>query len=130
MAGLPFRADEITVQQELGASESAVSGFLPIHRPHAQAATEGETVTIDNATGIDTMQGVDEILARGTEPCLLHGSQYLETLRDGCRGIDNSGREILDVTEHPLTVHSAQTLGSVMDIQHETGTISAAPLSS
>lgn len=74
---------------------------------------------IDSTTGVDTMQRVDEILNKGTEPHLLNGSQYLETLRDGRRVIDSQGQEILDVTEHPLTGPSAHTFASVMDMQFD-----------
>lgn len=76
-------------------------------------------MTIDSTTGVDTMQRVDEILNKGTEPHLLTGSQYLETLRDGRRVIDSQGQEILDVTEHPLTGPSAHTFASVMDMQFD-----------
>lgn len=76
-------------------------------------------MTIESTTGVDTMQRVDEILSKGTEPHLLNGSQYLETLRDGRRVIDSLGQEIPDVTEHPLTGPSAQTFASVMDMQFD-----------
>ncbi|BCW86415.1 4-hydroxyphenylacetate 3-hydroxylase N-terminal domain-containing protein [Paenarthrobacter ureafaciens] len=76
-------------------------------------------MTIDSTTGVDTMQRVDEILNKGTEPHLLNGSQYLETLRDGRRVIDSLGQEIPDVTEHPLTGPSAHTFASVMDMQFD-----------
>lgn len=76
-------------------------------------------MTIDSTTEVDTMQRVDEILNKGTEPHLLTGSQYLETLRDGRRVIDSQGQEILDVTEHPLTGPSAHTFASVMDMQFD-----------
>jgi aromatic ring hydroxylase len=76
-------------------------------------------MTIDSTTEVDTMQRVDEILNKGTEPHLLTGSQYLETLRDGRRVIDSQGQEIPDVTEHPLTGPSAHTFASVMDMQFD-----------
>lgn len=78
-------------------------------------------MTLENVgvTAADTMRRVDDILATGTEPHLMNGAQYLESLRDGRRVIDNHGNEIADVTEHQLTGPSAHTFASVMDMQFD-----------
>ncbi|QTG81734.1 4-hydroxyphenylacetate 3-hydroxylase N-terminal domain-containing protein [Arthrobacter crystallopoietes] len=81
-----------------------------------------EIMSIENVqafASVNAMRNVQEILNQGTEPHLLSGAQYLESLRDGRRVIDSQGKEIPDVTEHPTTGPSAHTFASVMDMQFD-----------
>lgn len=77
-------------------------------------------MTMENVSAAtDARRAVEGLLDGGTEPHLLTGAQYLESLRDGRRVIDSEGKVIEDVTEHPLTGPSAHTFASVMDMQFD-----------
>ena len=59
---------------------------------------------------------VAEALSGGTEPHLLSGDRYKQSLRDGRRVIDSNGQEVEDVTVHPH-LRAVNTLAKVMDLQ-------------
>jgi len=59
---------------------------------------------------------VREALRTGKEPHLLSGEQYMDSLRDGRRVVDGTGREVEDVTAHP-DLAAAGTIARVMDLQ-------------
>lgn len=61
---------------------------------------------------------VAEALSEGTEPHLLSGEQYKQSLRDGRRIIDANGQEVEDVTTHPH-LRAVNTLAKVMDLQFD-----------
>lgn len=62
---------------------------------------------------------LQSVLSEGTEPCLLTGSQYLESLRDGRTIIDSTGQPVEDVTTHSHLHRTAQTMANVMDLQFD-----------
>lgn len=75
--------------------------------------------TTSEATGTSKLE---EVLASGSEPHLLTGEQYKETLRDGRRIVDCTGADIEDVTVHPHLTRTVDTLGRVMDLQFDSAT--------
>jgi aromatic ring hydroxylase len=64
--------------------------------------------------GLETLK---EVLAQGSEPHLLTGKQYKQSLLDGRRIIDADGKEIEDVTTHPALRRSADNFARIMDLQ-------------
>ncbi len=49
----------------------------------------------------DGSQKLKEVLRYGSEPHLMTGDQYKDSLRDGRRIIDSEGKEIDDIVTHP-----------------------------
>ena len=58
-----------------------------------------------------------EVLASGSEPHLMTGAQYKESLRDGRRIFDSNGELIEDVTSHPHLTRSVDTVAEIFDLQ-------------
>jgi 4-hydroxyphenylacetate 3-monooxygenase/chlorophenol-4-monooxygenase component 2 len=73
-----------------------------------------QTATNDLRTG-----KLREVLDDGREPHLLTGEQYKQSLRDGRRIFDADGEQVADVTAHPHLRATVDTLGRVMDLQHD-----------
>ena len=65
---------------------------------------------------------VRAVLADGSEPHLLTGEQYKQTLRDGRRVLDCTGAVVEDVTTHPHLRRTVDTLAGVMDLQFDPAT--------
>lgn len=63
---------------------------------------------------------VADVLADSSEPHLLTGDEYKESLRDGRRVFDATGTQVDDVTTHPH-LRAVNTIGRVMDLQHDEG---------
>lgn len=73
-----------------------------------------------NMTGADLRTAkLESVLADGTEPHLLTGAQYRETLRDGRTVIDCNGDVVEDVTTHPHLTRTVGTISNVMDLQFD-----------
>lgn len=60
-----------------------------------------------------------EVLRKGTEPHLMTGEQYKESLRDGRRIIDSEGKEIDDIVTHPAYKNSINRLAEFYDYQFD-----------
>jgi aromatic ring hydroxylase len=63
-----------------------------------------------------------QVLAQGAEPHLMTGEQYKESLRDGRRIIDCTGRLIEDVPSHPHLKRSVDLIAETFDAQFEPAT--------
>ncbi|MFD1708270.1 4-hydroxyphenylacetate 3-hydroxylase N-terminal domain-containing protein [Siminovitchia sediminis] len=58
-----------------------------------------------------------EVLKTGSEPYLMTGDQYKESLRDGRRIIDSEGEEIKDPVTHPHLKRGVETIARIYDQQ-------------
>lgn len=61
---------------------------------------------------------VAEVLQGTSEPHLLTGDQYKESLRDGRRVVDSTDSDVEDVVTHP-DLRAVNTLAKVMDRQFD-----------
>ena len=59
------------------------------------------------------------VLAGGSDPHLMTGEQYKESLRDGRRIIDSNGKVIEDVTAHPHLRRAVDTISETFDAQFD-----------
>lgn len=73
-------------------------------------------------TVIDATTKLREVLSNGSEPHLMTGEQYKESLRDGRRVIDSKGNEIPDVTVHPALKRGIDNLAKIYDSQFDSVT--------
>lgn len=62
------------------------------------------------------------VLGDGSEPHLMTGEQYKESLRDGRRIIDSNGKLIEDVSIHPHLKRAVDTIASTFDAQFDART--------
>jgi aromatic ring hydroxylase len=69
--------------------------------------------------GLDKLK---EVLKGGSEPHLMTGEQYKESLRDGRRVIASNGELIEDVASHPHLKRSVDTIAEIFDLQFEPDT--------
>lgn len=60
-----------------------------------------------------------DVLSTGSEPHLMTGEQYKESLRDGRKVIDSEGNEIEDVTTHPTTKRAIENIAGIYDMQFD-----------
>jgi 4-hydroxyphenylacetate 3-monooxygenase/chlorophenol-4-monooxygenase component 2 len=65
------------------------------------------------------LEKLKEVLAGGTDPYLLNGDQYRESLRDGRRVVDHNGDFIDDVTTHPTLRHTVDRIAELHDKQFD-----------
>jgi len=65
------------------------------------------------------LEKIKEVLGNGSEPHLMNGEQYLQSLRDDRRVIDRDGKDIGDVTKHPATRLAADCYSRVYDLQFD-----------
>src|SRR5690625_226198 len=65
---------------------------------------------------------IKKILSEGTEPHLMTGEQYKESLRDGRTIIDSKGNVIDDVTKHPTLKNAIDNMASLYDAQFDEDT--------
>jgi 4-hydroxyphenylacetate 3-monooxygenase len=63
-----------------------------------------------------------EVLGTGSEPHLMTGEQYRESLRDGRRVIDSNGEIVNDVTTHPHLKRSVDLIAETFDSQFDSAT--------
>ncbi|MEE9301943.1 MAG: 4-hydroxyphenylacetate 3-hydroxylase N-terminal domain-containing protein [Alphaproteobacteria bacterium] len=68
------------------------------------------------------LQKVKEVLKTGSEPHLMTGDQYKESLRDGRRVIDSKGQPVEDVTSHPQLARAVDNIAALFDMQFEPDT--------
>ncbi|RFU66612.1 4-hydroxyphenylacetate 3-hydroxylase N-terminal domain-containing protein [Peribacillus glennii] len=71
---------------------------------------------------ITTSNKLKEVLSKGTEPHLMTGEQYKESLRDGRRVIDSQGNEVSDVPNHPAIKRGVENLAKIYDMQFDPAT--------
>lgn len=62
------------------------------------------------------------VLDAGSEPHLMNGAQYRESLRDGRRIIDSNGKQIEDVSAHPHLKRAVDTIADTFDAQFHPST--------
>ena len=62
---------------------------------------------------------VAHALSGSTEPHLLTGCQYLQSLDDGRRVVSAQGNEIENVATYPATKAAAETFAQIMDLQFD-----------
>jgi 4-hydroxyphenylacetate 3-monooxygenase len=74
------------------------------------------------ATGERRTEHLERALHGSPEPHLLDAECYRASLRDGRRVIDSTGAVIDDVTAHPHLRRTVDTIGRVMDLQHDPAT--------
>jgi aromatic ring hydroxylase len=65
------------------------------------------------------LQKVKEVLKTGSEPHLMTGDQYRESLRDGRQIIDSRGNSIDDVTTHPQLARAVDNIAGLFDMQFD-----------
>ncbi|MDQ0217390.1 4-hydroxyphenylacetate 3-monooxygenase [Peribacillus cavernae] len=65
---------------------------------------------------------IKEVLSQGSEPHLMTGEQYKESLRDGRRVIDSQGSEVADVPTHPALKRGVENLAKIYDMQFDPAT--------
>ncbi|WP_046178126.1 4-hydroxyphenylacetate 3-hydroxylase N-terminal domain-containing protein [Domibacillus tundrae] len=68
---------------------------------------------------IATKSKLIDVLSKGSEPHLMTGEQYKESLRDGRRVIDAQGNKIADVTTHPALKRGIDNLAKIYDSQFD-----------
>ncbi|WCB93347.1 4-nitrophenol 4-monooxygenase/4-nitrocatechol 2-monooxygenase, oxygenase component [Baekduia alba] len=77
------------------------------------------SIVAESRTELPYAERVATVLAGQSEPHLLTGEQYLETLADGRRLIAPDGTEIENVAAHPVTSAAASTFAAIMDQQFD-----------
>lgn len=66
-----------------------------------------------------TATKLQEVLSSGTEPYLMTGEQYKESLRDGRTIIDSNGDIVKDPVNHPQLKNGINTLAKMYDAQFD-----------
>lgn len=68
---------------------------------------------------LETSTKLREVLSQGSDPHLMTGEQYKESLRDGRRIIDSKGKEVEDPVTHPHLRRGIETIARIYDQQFD-----------
>ena len=77
---------------------------------------------VKQSTGDWGLGKLNEVLGGGSEPHLMTGEQYKESLRDGRRVIDSNGEIVNDVPTHPHLKRSVDLIAETFDAQFDAAT--------
>ena len=65
------------------------------------------------------VEKVKEVLAKGSEPHLMNGEQYRESINDGRNVVDHNGDHIENVAVHPSLVNTVDRIAELHDKQFD-----------